>query len=539
MRMVPALVMVIGAAAAAEEPRRFEFTQLAMGDRVRIVLFTEDEGAAREAAAAAFVRIEELERVMSDYRADSELMRLCARAGEDAAVGGIRVSEDLFEVLARAIEVAEATGGAFDPTMGSVVRLWRESRRGLRLPAEGTLREALRRTGHGKLVVSEGTRTVALAQSGMQLDLGGIGKGYAADAVAAVLEGAGVRSYLVAVGGDVVAGHAPPREEGWTVAIGPGEKVLVLLERGAISTSGDTEQYLEIDGVRYSHIVDPRTGIGVTSRSLVTVAAPSGATADAVATAVSVLGADGLGAARGLGAEVRIDWPDGTAQLTSGFPRAGGAAYVGWGTARINTPPAGFEALFNGRDLEGWTGVAADPPVLAAMTDEQRARAAAEAEAGARAHWSVVDGTLAFDGAGGSLRTTEEFGDFELLLDWKIAPEGDSGVYLRGCPQVQIWDNPAGSGGLYNNEKAGSRPRHVADRPAGEWNTFRIVLVGDEVTVYLNGRLVVDRAVLENYWDRGRPVPERGPIWLQAHGTPLWFRNVYIRRLDGEIGPPR
>jgi hypothetical protein len=117
------------------------------------------------------------------------------------------------------------------------------------------------------------------------------------------------------------------------------------------------------------------------------------------------------------------------------------------------------------------------------------------------------------------------------LIDWKVGPGGDSGIYLRECPQVQIWDNPAGSGGLYNNQKSGASPRRVADRPVGEWNSFRIIMVGDEVTVYLNGELVVDRAPLENYWDRAKPLAERGPIWLQAHGSPLWFRNVYIRQL--------
>lgn len=523
-------VVALGGGVEVGEPRRFEFTQLAMGDRARIVLYATDEDHARAAAKAAFIRIDELERVMSDYRGESEVMMLATRGAEGST--GARVSEDLFGVLLRAKEVAAATGGAFDPTMGPVVRLWRDARRTGRMPDEDARAAALAAVGHERLVIDERTRTVRLTAPGMRIDLGGIGKGYGADAAAEVLKGAGVRSYLVALGGDIVTGAAPPGEEGWRITVGPGEGQDVLVEWAAVSTSGDSEQFVEIDGVRYSHIVDPRTGLGVVGAPRVTIVAASGTLADATATALSVLGGEALETAKRLGVEARLDPPQGEPRLTDGFPRARGAPFRGPGPAKPNTPPPGFRALFNGRDLTGWTGVAADPPDLIRMTPEERAAAEATAAAEAPTHWTVEDGVLRFDGSWMSLRTVEEFGDVELLVDWKIAPGGDSGIYLRGCPQVQIWDNAVGSGGLYNNQKKGSQPRHIADRPPGEWNTFRIVMVGDEVTAYLNGQLVVDRAPLEHYWDRTAPLPARGPIWLQAHGTPLWFRSVFIRELD-------
>ncbi|MEX2219455.1 MAG: DUF1080 domain-containing protein, partial [Phycisphaerales bacterium] len=150
--------------------------------------------------------------------------------------------------------------------------------------------------------------------------------------------------------------------------------------------------------------------------------------------------------------------------------------------------------------------------------------------------WGGAVGEMVFEGGGGSCATVRAFRDFELLLSWRIEKGGDSGVYLRGVPQVQIWDNPVGSGGLYNNEKHPSRPRVVADRPVGEWNRMRIVMRGERAWVWLNGLLVVDGVVLENYWERGRPVYEEGPIELQAHGTPLRFRGVYVRELgEGQL----
>ncbi|MCS6776292.1 MAG: DUF1080 domain-containing protein [Chloroherpetonaceae bacterium] len=196
-----------------------------------------------------------------------------------------------------------------------------------------------------------------------------------------------------------------------------------------------------------------------------------------------------------------------------------------------NTPPPGFVALFNGRDLTGWKGLVADPPTRARMTPEQLAEAQKKADAAAFQHWKVVNGEIVYDGKQNNLCTVRDYGDFELLVDWKIHAGGDSGIYLRGSPQVQIWDRPEGSGGLYNNQKNPSNPIKKADRPVGEWNRFRILMIGDRVTVFLNGELVVHNVVMENYWERDRPIYPTGPIELQHHGDALWFKNIYIREI--------
>ncbi|MBL8843596.1 MAG: DUF1080 domain-containing protein [Planctomycetes bacterium] len=201
-----------------------------------------------------------------------------------------------------------------------------------------------------------------------------------------------------------------------------------------------------------------------------------------------------------------------------------------------NVAPAGMRALFDGKTLSNWKGLVSPdkgPPGRAAMGAAQLAAAQATADEKMRAHWSVQDGTLVFDGGGDSLCTAEEFEDFELWVDWKIAKAGDSGIYLRGSPQVQIWDNPIGSGGLYNNQQPGnpSGPLAVADRPVGEWNRFKILMVGEKVTVFLNDVLVVNATTLENYWQRELPIYPRGQIELQNHGNTLWFRNVFVREL--------
>ncbi len=194
----------------------------------------------------------------------------------------------------------------------------------------------------------------------------------------------------------------------------------------------------------------------------------------------------------------------------------------------------GFVELFDGRGLDGWKGLVADPPKRAAMDRDRLAAAQAEADARMRSHWKIEDGILVFDGKGESLCTARDYADFELLVDWKIEKDGDSGIYLRGAPQVQIWDpaaNPVGSGGLYNNQKGADKPLEKADRPAGEWNSFRIIMIGDKVTVYLNDKLVVDNTVMENYWERDKPIYPEGQIELQSHGSILRFRNIWVREI--------
>ncbi|REJ89242.1 MAG: DUF1080 domain-containing protein [Planctomycetota bacterium] len=200
-----------------------------------------------------------------------------------------------------------------------------------------------------------------------------------------------------------------------------------------------------------------------------------------------------------------------------------------------NEPPEGFTALFNGKDLTGWKGLVASPPKRAEMTEEELAEAQKAADEQMREHWSVEDGVLIYDGKGNSLCTVKDYGDFELYVDWKILDEGDSGIYLRGTPQVQIWDpklRNVGSGGLYNNQENPSEPLVTADNEVGEWNTFFIRMVGEKVTVYLNDQLVVDNVTLENYWERDKPIYETGQIELQHHGNTLYFKNIFIKELE-------
>jgi 3-keto-disaccharide hydrolase len=207
------------------------------------------------------------------------------------------------------------------------------------------------------------------------------------------------------------------------------------------------------------------------------------------------------------------------------------------GLAADNTPPDGFKALFNGKDLSGWKGLVANPAQRAKMTPSDLAEKQKMADERMRAHWSAQDGVLVFDGKGDNLCTEKDYGDFEMFVDWKIQKAGDSGIYVRGTPQIQIWDpdaepqNAIGSGGLFNNQKNPSKPSKRADKPIGEWNTFRIRMVGEKVSVWLNGELVVDNVTLENYWERAKPIYSTGQIELQNHGNPLYFKNIYIKEL--------
>lgn len=210
---------------------------------------------------------------------------------------------------------------------------------------------------------------------------------------------------------------------------------------------------------------------------------------------------------------------------------ASGGCVSGGGRDRPR-PPAGFTPLFSGVDLSGWKGLALDPPTRARVAPADLALAQALADQRMHTHWRVDDGVLIFDGQGDNLCTARDYGDFELLVDWKIPPGGDSGIYLRGTPQVQIWDVPLGSGGLYNNRRHPSGPLVRADRPPGEWNTFLIRMVGERVSVWLNGVPVVRDTPLENYWEPGREIYPRGPIELQSHGGVLWFRNLFVKELD-------
>lgn len=213
----------------------------------------------------------------------------------------------------------------------------------------------------------------------------------------------------------------------------------------------------------------------------------------------------------------------------------------------LNVPPEGYRALFNGKDLTGWRGMGTDNPYqLAAKTEEERAAFFANNQPGIDAHWKVVDGVLVNDGQGPYATTIEDFGDVELWVDYQTVPKADSGIYLRATPQIQIWDSTEtakfkigadkGSGGLWNNSASapGKDPLVLADKPFGEWNRFRIVQVGARTTVRLNDTLVVDNAIMENYWDRKKPLLRRGPIQLQTHGGEIVWRNVFVREIGAE-----
>jgi FAD:protein FMN transferase len=270
---------------------RFEFSELHMGTQFKIILYCERPDAAI-LASNAFERIAQVDAITSDYRETSELMAVCK-----TAVGRkIRVSEDLFRVLAKSQEMAEQSGGAFDVTIGPIVRLWRRARRIGELPDRLRLAKAMDLIGHQKLHLDRESRSVSLDRNGMLLDLGGIAKGYAVDEAMSVLRQKGVARALIAAGGDILVSGAPPGTQGWLIDIAPLEpgngsptRSLYLRDQ-AVSTSGDAHQHVEISGVRYSHIVDPKTGLGVTGRSSVTVVARNCTTSDALATAASVLG---------------------------------------------------------------------------------------------------------------------------------------------------------------------------------------------------------------------------------------------------------
>ena len=201
----------------------------------------------------------------------------------------------------------------------------------------------------------------------------------------------------------------------------------------------------------------------------------------------------------------------------------------------------GWELLFNGKNLDGWKGLVGNPISRAKMSADSLLKAEAVANVNAQNDWVVEDGLLIFTGHGDNLCTKKMYGDFEMYVDWKITAKGDAGIYLRGSPQVQIWDTSrrevgaqVGSGGLYNNQKNQSKPTAVLDNKIGEWNTFHIIMKGERVTVYLNGQKVTDNVVLENYWDRKIPIFPKEAIELQAHGTYVAYRNIYVRELPAD-----
>ena len=292
--LVACLSLATLADAAPAGLHRYEAVEPHMGTLVRVTVYTPDERSAKAAFRAAFDRIRDLDGILSDYKPESELNRITRMAVTRA----VPVSEDLFTVLRASQELAVATGGAFDITQAPVIQLWREARRTRRLPDAAALRDATSRAGFGKLHLDAQQRTVRFAMTGMALDVGGIGKGYAASEAIEALDALGVRSALVAVSGDLAFSGAPPGERGWRIGVHSGDPAVLgvpsvlELTHAAVSTAGSSEQHVNIDGRRYSHIIDPSSRMGLVEDITVTVVAPHGLEADGLDTAASVLGAE-------------------------------------------------------------------------------------------------------------------------------------------------------------------------------------------------------------------------------------------------------
>jgi FAD:protein FMN transferase len=265
-----------------------------MGTTFRVVLYARDQAAADRAFERAFERIAGLDETLSDYRESSELSRIT----REAVARPVRISDDLFDVLKAAETLSLQSDGAFDITIGSLSRLWRRARRQIELPASSDVDAALAVTGYQLVTLDAAHKTVRFARPGIRLDAGGIAKGYAADRALEQVAAAGLSQALVAAGGDLALGQPPPGRAGWDVSLagldaehGAPDSPVVLARCG-VSTSGDAEQWVEIGGIRYSHIIDPRTGTALTGRRSVSVIASDATSSDMLATALSVLGPD-------------------------------------------------------------------------------------------------------------------------------------------------------------------------------------------------------------------------------------------------------
>lgn len=271
---------------------RYSFTQPKMGTLFTIILYAENGTIAEGAAAAAFAKIDSLNQILSDYIPESEINRLSQRSGSDEWVP---VSDDLFQVLRLSGELSNTSGNAFDISLGPLIKLWRRAVRQQKLPATVKIREAMNRTGSRNILLDEENKTVKLLLKGMELDAGAIGKGYALDEAMKVLARWGVEAALIDGGGDILTSQPPPGKLGWLIDVNMGKgdggvSKNVLLKNMAIATSGNTFRFVEIDDEKYSHIVNPATGMGITDQYFVSVIAENGAIADGLATALSVLG---------------------------------------------------------------------------------------------------------------------------------------------------------------------------------------------------------------------------------------------------------
>lgn len=293
---VISVLIFIGCATTREDYalKRFEFIEPAMGTLWKITMFAPNEEIAKKAAKAAFARVRDFDARFSDFNQESELNQLCYKSGKEA----VAVSDDLFDIIKLSLEISKKTEGAFDITASPYIQLWRRAARHREAPSPERLAQAKRLVGYDKIQLDEREKTVLLKEPGMRLDLGGIAKGYAAERALKILRAFGITRALVAGSGDLAIGEPPPGKKGWRVEIGSGDSqtnrlsFTLELKNCGVSTSGDVELWIELNGIRYSHIVDPRTGIGLTNRIQATVIADRASRSDPLATAMCVSGVE-------------------------------------------------------------------------------------------------------------------------------------------------------------------------------------------------------------------------------------------------------
>ena len=286
------LAVFLLATSADEKVERYSQGGVHMGVEFEVVLYAPSEAAAKKAMTAAFARVAELDKRLSDYDPESELSRLSTAS---PAAAPVKVSEDLWAVLSVSQKLSENSEGKFDITVGPLTKLWRRARRQKELPTKEQIAQAIESVGYKHLVLDEKNHTAKLLKPNMRLDAGGIAKGYAAEEALVKIRELGITRALVRASGDIAAGDPPPGEKGWKIGLAPLDpdqppEKFIWLKNAAVSTSGDSRQHLIVDGKRYSHIIDPHTGYGISGRSSVSVIAPRGIDADSIASAVSILG---------------------------------------------------------------------------------------------------------------------------------------------------------------------------------------------------------------------------------------------------------
>lgn len=267
---------------------RYQFNHYQMGTRFGLILYGESDTLAKQASDLAFAKIDSLNQLFSDYLPDSELNQVSRQSGSQTK---IRVNPELWNLLKMAQKLARQSKGAFDVTIGPLSHLWRKAFKAKAFPAIENIEAAQNRVGYPQLKICKSKYYIKLTKAGMQLDVGGIAKGYAADLAMRVLKERGIESALIDAGGDILVSAPPPAKSGWSIQVEAAQsKAPLLLSHCAVATSGDTYQFLEWEGKKYSHIIDPRTGYGLSHQLQVTVTAPNGSLADGLASAISVMG---------------------------------------------------------------------------------------------------------------------------------------------------------------------------------------------------------------------------------------------------------